>query len=555
MITVARGRIAVTDAYAVKDLLKQIPGARFDGDMLAWVFPASPVSARAIAAVAQHHPRSPEFEALIDGRLERADAARDATHLAPPSVRKTEPWLHQKQAWHFVKDLPGAILHMGVGTGKTKVAYDLLQNSGYKRALVVCPAGAMRVWPWQASLHMQAPYRMEVMSKGSIVDRVRRARVISEAARLEGVPFIAVTNYEAFAQGALRDFTLGRISHNGTGPSHPTEAAWDWVIFDEIHHLKAPGGIWSRHAALLADRIPKRLGLTGTLMHHVPLDVYGQFRAVDKAVFGTSFALFRARYAVMGGFGGYEVMSYQNQDEMRSRILSVTYEAPASVLDLPPATHTFRTCTLGVEARRIYDDLESDLYTAIAGGAVTAVNALSRLLRLRQITSGHVGVTVEGQEGFQIKQVDTAKERLLGEVLDELGPEPVVVFCVFTADLDAVHRQATALGLTSAELSGRRKELEQWQQGAAQVLAAQVQAGGEGIDLTRARVMVYYSMGFSLGEYRQTSGRVHRPGQERPVTYIHLLANDSVDWAVWKAVQRNEDIVESILHPKEELAE
>ena len=183
---------------------------------------------------------------------------------------------------------------------------------------------------------------------------------------------------------------------------------------------------------------------------------------------------------------------------------------------------------------------------------MTAVNALSRLLRLRQITSGHVGVTIEGQEGFQVKQVDTAKEYLLGEVLEELGGEPVVVFCVFTADIEAVHRQAEKLGMNSAELSGRRKELSAWQQGHAQVLVTQVQAGGEGIDLTRARVMVYYSMGFSLGEYRQTSGRVHRPGQERPVTYIHLLANDSVDWAVWKAVQRNEDIVESILHPAKE---
>ena len=535
MITVAGGRIAITDAYNVKDRLKLIPGARFEGQSKAWTFPASPVSARQIAAVATDHPRDTAFDALLDGQLERADAARGALDLSPPPVRKTEPWLHQRQAFHFAKDLPGTVMHMGVGTGKTKVAFDLLQNSGYKRALVICPAGTMAVWPWQASLHMKAPYRMAMMGKGSITERVKKAREMSEIARIEGIPFIAITNYEAFAQGALRDFTLA--------------PGWDWVIFDEIHHLKAPGGVWSRHAAAISDRVPKRLGLTGTLMHHVPLDVYGQFRAIDKAVFGTSFALFRARYAIMGGFGGYEVREYTRQDEMRQRILSVTYEAPADVLDLPPATHTFRTCTLGDDARRIYDDLEKDFFAHLADAEVTASNTLSKLLRLRQITGGHVGAQVNGQDGFQIRQVDTAKERLLGEVLEELGSEPVVVFCVFSADIEAVHRQAAKLGLTSAELSGGRKELDLWQNGGAQVLVAQVQAGGEGIDLTRARVMIYYSMGFSLGEYRQTSGRVHRPGQERPVTYIHLLANDTVDWTVWKAVQHNENIVESILHP------
>ena len=82
---------------------------------------------------------------------------------------------------------------------------------------------------------------------------------------------------------------------------------------------------------------------------------------------------------------------------------------------------------------------------------------------------------------------------------------------------------------TARELSGSRHELEEWQDGAGQVLAVQIQAGGLGVDLTRAAYCIYYSLGFSLSEYEQSLARVHRPGQTRPVAYYHLIAEHTVD--------------------------
>jgi SNF2 family DNA or RNA helicase len=67
----------------------------------------------------------------------------------------------------------------------------------------------------------------------------------------------------------------------------------------------------------------------------------------------------------------------------------------------------------------------------------------------------------------------------------------------------------------------RRDQLKEWQDGGAQVLAVQTQAGGVGADFTRARYSIYYSLSFSLGEYDQSLSRTHRPGQTWPVTHIH----------------------------------
>ena len=90
-------------------------------------------------------------------------------------------------------------------------------------------------------------------------------------------------------------------------------------------------------------------------------------------------------------------------------------------------------------------------------------------------------------------------------------------------------------------------ELKRWQAGDAPVLAVQIDSGGLGIDLTRARYAIYYSLGFSLGSYEQSLARVHRPGQTRPVEYIHLLAENTVDEKVVAALSSRADVVNAVL--------
>jgi SNF2 family DNA or RNA helicase len=148
----------------------------------------------------------------------------------------------------------------------------------------------------------------------------------------------------------------------------------------------------------------------------------------------------------------------------------------------------------------------------------------------------------------QYHRVDSAKQNLLADTLEDIGAgEPVVVFCRFHADLDAVHEAAKTAGFESLELSGRRDELKRWQSGEAQVLAVQISAGGVGVDLTRARYSIYFSLSFSLGEYDQALSRVHRPGQTRPVEHIHLVARNTVDRKIMRALEKRAEVVEAIL--------
>lgn len=286
-----------------------------------------------------------------------------------------------------------------------------------------------------------------------------------------------------------------------------------------------------------------RIGLTGTPMPHGPMDIFAQFRFLDTSIFGPSFTAFRAKYAIMGGYQRKEIVGYQFLAELEALMGQITFRVGPEVLDLPPATHVTYYCDLCPEARRVYRDLEKHFVADVAGGLVIASNALSRLNALRRVANG-IAKTENGIE----HRIDDSKIRLLIDVLGDIGKdEPVAVFCYYHLDLDAVHEACQKVGFSSLELSGRRDELKQWQDGAAQVLAVQLQAGGVGINLVRARYSIYFSLSFSLGDYDQSQKRIHRPGQTRPVEYIHLAARNTVDVKIMRALERRAQVVESIL--------
>ena len=83
------------------------------------------------------------------------------------------------------------------------------------------------------------------------------------------------------------------------------------------------------------------------------------------------------------------------------------------------------------------------------------------------------------------------------------------------------------------------------------VLVIQIQAGGVGVDVTRARVAIYYSLDFNLGNYLQSMARIRRPGQSRSGLWIHLVAEGTIDSKVYRALEKRQQVVEWVLgNPK-----
>lgn len=511
---------AIRSAFEHKDTIKALPGARWNAGKRVWTMPATRTAAANLASA---------FNSHVEG--DREYWAKLATNQHKPTLTDltTEPWGHQVEAIKHGMAHEGAMLACHMGTGKSLMAVAIACETA-RRVLILCPLSVVQVWPSEFKKHSGQAFQVLALDKGASSKRADAAESFAKLREAYGDRWAIAINYESAVSADFAKWALAQ--------------KWDLVILDESHRLKMPGGKRSIFVKRLARRATRRLALTGTPMPHSPLDIYAQYRALDQGVFGTSFVKFRAQYAVMGGYGQYQVVAWQNQEDFAEKFRSIAYEASADVLDLPEAVHVERACDLGSKARKAYSGLEEDFYAEVEAGEITAANALVKLLRLQQITGGDLPL-----DGGEVCEIDTSKSDLLADVLEDIDrAEPVVVICRFRGDLDRVRRVSEASGRTYGEISGRSKDgLDGHTMADVDVVGVQIQAGGVGIDLTRARYCIFYSVGFSLGDYEQVCARVHRPGQTRPVTYVHLICNQTVDRQVYGALQARRDVIDMIL--------
>ncbi len=243
---------------------------------------------------------------------------------------------------------------------------------------------------------------------------------------------------------------------------------------------------------------------------------------------------------------GSEIIGYKNLDRLNALFHQIAhYVRKEDVLDLPEYTDQVLEIKLSTEEKRVYKELEKNFKADIRNGEVTAANGLVRILRLQQVTGGFT----RSDDGEYVT-LGTSKHDVLVNYLNDLrSDEPVVVFCRFKPDLASVRAAAEETGRPYFELSGDRDEHEEWKArtGTGDVIGVQIQSGGIGIDLTRSRYALFYSLGFPLDEYEQARARVHRIGQTRNVTYTHLVAEQTVDETVYWGFEHKTDIVQAVI--------
>ena len=488
----------------------------------------------------QYTVESADFDDLLEEFKERGkvQGVKVATELSPPPIRKTEPWLHQLQGYHFAMALQACMLAMDMGTGKTKTTIDVCQNTpghdGPPIFLILCPRYVVGVWPRELKKHCAIRYEVSAPEGVSVPKRVERIAKAMDMAKVKGVACFVVINYESVLSPAMNEFLLS--------------FTWDATICDESHRIKSPTGKTSRIIRTkIALKSIKRIELTGTPMPNTPLDIWAQFYFLDPGIFGSSFARFRKQYALCDQFK--QPFRFINTEEMNESIYSMAFRVSADILDLPPRHRVVHSVKFEPYAQGVYNQLKKVLVAELRTGTLSAANGAVKLLRLQQITSGHAPTD---ESDFTKKEiVSTAKADLLGEVLSDMKKEePVVIFCRFIHDLNEIRRIAEAQGRRCAEVSGRMKDQSdfvKWQNGEADILVAQIQSAKEGIDCSRARYGIYYSLGFSPGDYDQSERRIWRPGQERSVTYFHLVVEGTVDEYVHSAIVKKRNIINTIL--------
>jgi hypothetical protein len=310
-----------------------------------------------------------------------------------------------------------------------------------------------------------------------------------------------------------------------------------------VHNCSSAGSQISWFCKSLIPNSKRRIALSGTPGE--PIKLYAQFRALDQSIFGTSLVMFRNRYCVMGGFEGRQIIGYQNMDEFNHKLSNYMHRVETrDVIDLPSDQHINRYFDLDPATLKIYKELENEFIAEIDDDVITVNNALVKILRLSQITGGFLKLDEKDHgEIIENNKVDMVKELLEDLPIDE----PVVIFSLFTNEVQRCKEAAAKTGRSVGELSGRMNDLKLFQDGKIDTLCIQIRSGNAGISLIRARIAIYTSTGYSNQDVEQSYARLIRPGQKNNVVFYHILARDTIDIKIQRALSSKQKVVDFIM--------
>ena len=463
---------------------------------------------------------------------------------------KTKPYEHQLTALKKSLDKKVYALFMEMGTGKTKVAIDnlaMLYDKGkVNGALIIAPKGVYKTWYSQEfPTHMPNHVHYKMVLWQATINQKQKKRL--DTLFKTGVDLhVLVMNVEAFS--TTKGFEFARRFLN----CHET-----FMVVDESTTIKNPGAKRTKNIINLAIHAKYRRILTGSPVTKSPLDLYKQCEFLDSYLLNhSSYYTFRSRYATMrtANFNGRSVqlvVGYKNLAELSEKLKPFSYRVlKDECLDLPPKTYMKRIITLTPEQQKVYKQMKQMALAEMNGKVITTATALTQLMRLHQITCGHFKA-----DDDSIQPIKNNRLSQLLEVLEELEGK-AVIWAHYQFDVQtivkAIKKQygeksvVTYYGLTPNEI--RQTNLERFQtKDETRFLVGTPQTGGYGITLTAASTMIYYSNGYDLEKRTQSEARIDRIGQKFPMTYIDILAEDTVDERIVKALRKKINIATQVM--------
>jgi SNF2 family DNA or RNA helicase len=495
-----------------------------------------------------------------------------------------ELYKHQEEGIEFLRSRRSAMLADEMGLGKTRqalmAALRLFDVKKIDRVIVLAPAAVAYSW------------REEIVKlKGTSNDPTG----VSACFDFTQITYDVKKQKFFSADGYRNAMPITIISYALLPQERHVRALSEWcldglalLVCDESSFLKNRSAKQTRGAVKLAENCVYCWLLTGTPVANSPLDLYAQAQVMSRNDGGPfryfkNFYAFRNRYAVMGGYRVHgrpvQVVGYQNLSEMTKKFAShVLRREKKDCLDLPPKTYETREVALDEKTWKIYQELRREALLALPDEEVKPEgNAAVRLLRLCQLTSGHVGGILEASDeltsdeltacekdssfrDYQMKDISSEKlDWLVSEIVDgELSSEhALIVWCRWRRErqrLAEMLRQQKTFVPTVYELYGgqtqasREENIELFQKDKTRrVLLAQPHAGGFGLNLTAASTAVYLSNDFSYTTRIQSEDRCHRIGQRNAVTYVDIIATGprgqrTVDAYVLDCLRKKNDL-------------
>jgi len=463
---------------------------------------------------------------------------------------KTKPYRHQLDALEKSWNKETFAYFMEMGTGKTKVLIDnaaMLYDKGkINGILIVAPKGVIGTWYNQElPTHLVTHIVSKTVLWQANINQKQQDKLDTLFESGEDL-HILIMNVEAFSSEKGAIFAAKFLNCHKT-----------LMAIDESTTIKNPKAKRTKNIIKLSKLSKYRRILTGSPVTKNPLDLYSQCEFLDPFLLNfASYYSFRNRYAEMkqvnvAGRTIQLVAGFKNLGELSDSVKNFSYRVlKEDCLDLPPKIFMKRQIDLTPEQNKLYKQMKEQALAEMNGKQVTTVNVLTQLMRLHQITCGHFAADDGSIQGIKNNRLSE-----LMDVLEEVERK-AIIWAHYQYDIKKIIKEIKKIhgpcsvvdyyGLTPQdERQGNIKKFQDDPR--CRFLVGTPSTGGYGITLTAANTVIYYSNGYDLEKRLQSEDRAHRIGQHKPVTYIDILAEETVDEKIVKALRKKINIAHEVM--------
>lgn len=483
---------------------------------------------------------------------------------------KTKPYEHQRKLLEETWDREYYAVLWEMGCGKSLLILDnvsVLYLKGLVNCLIViAPNGVHRNWiAEEIEKHLPDKVMADVKAfayHSSKAKTKRHQKAAEEVIAHRGLSVVAMS-YEAFVTKAGKAFAKDVLTKREC-----------FYVLDESTRIKNPNAKRTRTILASAKYGKYRRILSGTPVTNSIFELYSQFKFLDKdfwklgygnyTLFKNYFAVWEKGYNSATGNDFPILVEYRNVEELHDVIQPYSSRVlKCDVLDLPPKIFSKRFFDMSVKQSQLYKTLRDEFVAELDEGSVSADLAIVRMIRLQQIVSGHVAieekVTPDPENPDYIEYVSRVVDiedtnnrlKLLEEIIEDTEGK-IIIWARFVKDIDSI---CELLGDKAVRYDGKVKTddraiaIDSFQHGKykdARFFVASAQAAGEGLTLTAANTVIYYSNTFSLGARLQSEDRCHRIGTTKAVNYIDIVANESIDEHIINALINKLDMARMV---------
>ena len=439
---------------------------------------------------------------------------------------------------------------MEMGTGKTKVLIDnaaMLYDKGkIDGVLIVAPKGVIRTW-YEQELPTHLPSHIEnvtILWQSNITKKQKEK--LDSLFEPEELLHILIMNVEAFSTTKGIEFASKFLSCHST-----------LMAIDESTTIKTPKAKRTKSIINLSREAKYRRIMTGSPVTKNPLDLFSQCYFLDPFhLEHESYYSFRMRYAILktahiSGRSIQLVNGFKNLGELSDKLKPFSYRVlKEDCLDLPDKIYMKRNIKLSHDQLKLYEQMKKEALAVLNGKQTTTVNALTQLMRLQQITCGHFTADDGSTQPIKNNRVDE-----LMDVLEEVEGKAIIwahyQYDIITIikEIVKVHGPGSVVdyyGLTPQD--ERQDNIRKFQSDPrCRFIVGTPATGGYGITLTAANTVIYYSNGYDLEKRLQSEDRAHRIGQTKSVTYVDIMAEETVDEKIVKALRKKINIASEVL--------